>query len=117
MLRIVLGGKIHRASVTSCELEYEGSLEVDQDLLDKVDIVPGEKVDVYNITNGVRFSTYMIAGKRGSKVVCVKGAAARLCEPGDKIIIVTYRMIDESEVRTFKPRILRMDEENTPTGQ
>ena len=117
MLRVVLGGKIHRASVTGCELEYEGSLEVDQDLLDKVDMVAGEKVEVYNISNGARFSTYLIAGKRESKVVCVKGAAARLCEPGDKIIIVTYRMIDESEVRTFKPRILRMEEESTPTGQ
>ncbi len=114
MLRIVLGAKIHRATVTACDIEYEGSLEVDQDLLDRADMLPGEKVEVYNITNGARFSTYLIAGKRGSGVVGVNGAAARLCETGDKVIIAVYRMIDESEVRTFKPRIIRLDEKNDP---
>ena len=117
MLRIVLGAKIHRAKITGCDIEYEGSLEVDQDLLDKVDMVAGEKVDIYNITNGARFSTYLIAGKRGSGAIGVNGAAARLCEQGDKVIIATYRMIDESEARTFKPRIIRLDENNVAIEQ
>jgi len=112
MFRTVLGAKIHRATITACNVEYQGSLEVDQDLLDKVDMVPGEKVDLYDITNGARFSTYLIAGERGSGLVRVNGAAALLCERGDKVIIATYRIIDESEVRTFKPRIIRLDEEN-----
>ena len=114
MLRTVLGAKIHRATITGCDIEYEGSLEVDQDLLDKVDMLAGEKVEIYNITNGARFSTYLIPGKRGSGEVGVNGAAARLCELGDKVIIATYRMIDESEVRAFKPRIIRLDEKNNP---
>ncbi len=114
MLRIVLGAKIHRATITACDIEYEGSLEVDQDLLDRADMLPGEKVEVYSITNGARFSTYLIAGKRGSGVVGVNGAAARLCETGDKVIAAVYRMIDESEVRTFKPRIIMLDEKNDP---
>jgi len=114
MLRIVLGAKIHRATITGCDIEYGGSLEVDEDLLDTVDMVADEKVDIYNITNGARFSTYLIAGERGSRDVGVNGAAARLCETGDKVIIATYRMIDESEVRTFKPRMVRLDEKNNP---
>jgi len=114
MFRTVLGAKIHRATITACDIEYDGSLEVDQDLLNKADMLPAEKVEIYNITNGARFSTYLIAGKRGSGEVGVNGAAARLCELNDKVIIATYRMIDESEVRTFKPRIIRLDDNNDP---
>lgn len=114
MLRTVLGAKIHRARITSCDLEYEGSLEVDQDLLDKVDMVPGERVDIYNITNGKRFSTYLIPGERGARRIGVNGAAARLCQKGDEVIIATYRMIDESEVRSFKPKVIILDAHNKP---
>ena len=77
-------------------------------------ILEYEQIEIYNITNGARLSTYLIPGKRGSGEVGVNGAAARLCELGDKVIIATYRMIDESEVRTFKPRIIRLDEKNDP---
>ena len=117
MLRIVLGSKIHRATITGCDIEYEGSIEVDEDLLDKVDMIASEKVDIYNITNGARLSTYIITGKRGSGVIGVNGAAARLCERGDKVIIAAYRMIDEAEARTFKPRIIRLDESNVAIEQ
>jgi len=116
MLRIVLGAKLHKARVTSRSVEYEGSLEVDQDLLDKVDMIPGERIDVYNITNGARFSTYLLSGERGKRVVSVKGAAARLCEVGDEVIIAAYRMVDETEVRTFKPRTAILDERNEPVS-
>lgn len=109
---MVLGAKLHRATITGCDIDYEGSIEVDKDLLERVDMAPGEKVEVYNITNGARFSTYLIPGAAGSGEVGVNGAAARLCQLNDKVIIATYRLVDETEVRTFKPRIARLDDMN-----
>jgi len=114
MLRTVLGAKIHRARVTDVNIDYEGSLDVDQEVLERVDMIPGERVEVYNITTGSRFTTYLIAGQRGSRMVRVNGAAARLCAVGDELIVATYRTVDESEVRMFKPRILVLDEDNNP---
>ncbi|MFQ5560095.1 MAG: aspartate 1-decarboxylase [Nitrospinota bacterium] len=114
MKRVMLGGKIHRATVTGADIDYEGSIEIDTALLDAAGIYPYEKVHVYDINNGNRFETYTIEGKRGSGVICVNGAAARLVNPGDKIIIVNFIVLDQKEARNVRPRIVLIsDEKNT----
>ena len=115
MLLTMLKSKIHRATVTQADLNYVGSLTLDPDLMEAADILPHEKVAVVNINNGARFETYAIEGKRGSKVVCLNGAAARLGHVGDLIIILTYAVMDGNEARTYAPKIVHVDASNAVT--
>ena len=112
MLRTMCKGKIHRATVTQANLNYVGSITVDQDLLDAANIYPYEKVQVVNLNNGSRLETYTIAGARGSGVICLNGAAARLTAEGDKVIIISYAQYTEEEIRTLVPQIVFVDDEN-----
>jgi aspartate 1-decarboxylase len=112
MQRIMLKGKIHRARVTDANLEYEGSLTIDQDLMDAADILEYEQIKIYNISNGARFDTYAICGPRGSGAMCLNGAAARMGARGDLIIIVTYATYDGEEISRHQPRIVLVDRNN-----
>ena len=112
MQRTMCKGKIHRATVTQANLNYIGSITIDQDLLDASDIYPYEKVQVVNINNGSRLETYAIAGARGSGVICLNGAAARLTAEGDIVIIISYGQYNEEEVRALVPQIVFVDENN-----
>ena len=112
MQRTMLKSKIHRATITEADLNYDGSLTIDEDLLDAAGILPFERVKVYNINNGERFDTYAIQGERGSGVIGLNGAAARKGHVGDLIIIVTYAQYDESELTDFTPTIILCDEKN-----
>jgi len=112
MHREVLRGKIHRATVTEANLEYEGSLTVDRALMEAAGLSTYERIDVYNITNGNRFSTYLIEGPRHSGVICVNGAAAHLSRSGDKVIITGYGLAAEGEVKDHRPRVVLVDEAN-----
>ncbi|TGL58114.1 aspartate 1-decarboxylase [Leptospira ognonensis] len=115
MMITICKGKIHRAIVTEAELHYEGSLTVDQDLMDLAGMRPFEQVSVVNVNNGARFETYLIVGKRGSGTICLNGAAARLGMKGDKVIIITYGQIDEEAVPPhYQPKIVFVDEHNHP---
>ncbi len=105
----VLKSKIHRVTVTEANLNYIGSITIDQDLLDAANILPNEKVAIVNNNNGARLETYVIAGERGSGVVCLNGAAARLVQPGDIVIIIAYAMMDAEEAKTFKPTVVFPD--------
>ena len=111
-LRQVLSAKIHRATVTEANINYVGSITIDQDLLEKVDMVPGELVHVWNVTNGERLITYIIAGPRGSGTVCMNGPAALRCEVGHKIIVAAFVLADEP----VEPKIALVDEENRFTA-
>jgi aspartate 1-decarboxylase len=104
--------KIHRATVTEADLAYEGSISVDEILLEAADIVPYEMVQVFNINNGQRFETYAIPGKKGSGMVCLNGAAARLGVVGDKVIIISSAVVDESDVPSFSPKVVFVNEKN-----
>ena len=108
-------GKIHRATVTQANLNYIGSITIDQDLLEAADIYPYEKVQVVNVTNGSRLETYAIAGARGSGVICLNGAAARLTAEGDIVIIISYGQFDEQEIRSLVPQVVFVDEQNRLT--
>lgn len=112
MKYIVLKSKIHGCVVTENKLEYEGSITLDRDLMDAARLVAYEKVHVLNVTNGARFETYVIEGRRGSREVCINGAAARLAYPGDKLIVLSYTMVDEKELAGYSPVIVRTDEQN-----
>lgn len=112
MLRTVLGGKIHRATVTHADLHYVGSLTVDSELLAASGIVEGEKVHVVDITNGHRLETYTIAGEPGSGVVGINGAAAHLVDPGDLVIIISYQMGTDAEVAEHTPKVVHVDSAN-----
>jgi aspartate 1-decarboxylase len=112
MTRKLLRGKIHRATVTGADLHYEGSVTVDRDLMDACDLVDHEAVHIWNVTNGNRFETYAIPGKRGSGVVCVNGAAAHKVAKGDLVIIAAFSWMTEKEARTWKPRVVFVDEKN-----
>jgi aspartate 1-decarboxylase len=106
----MLYSKIHRATVTDANLNYVGSITIDQDLLDAAKMRVGQKVEILNINNGERFSTYIIKGERGKGDICLNGAAARKAHPGDKIIIVAYASYDEKELETYKPTVVLMNE-------
>jgi aspartate 1-decarboxylase len=108
----MLYAKIHRATVTQADLHYVGSLTVDRDLLDAAGLLPGERVDVVDIDNGNRLTTYVIEGERGSGTICINGAAARLVAPGDKVIVIAYAAMDDAEARTFEPHVVFVDEHN-----
>lgn len=108
----MMKSKIHGARVTEANLHYVGSITIDEDILDQVGILPHEKVQIVNNNNGARLETYVIAGVRGSGVICLNGAAARLVQPGDTVIIISYAMLSEEELRDFKPKVAIMDEHN-----
>ena len=110
--RSMLKSKIHRATVTHAEVDYEGSLTLDPELLALADIIPYEEVHVWNVTRGSRLRTYAIAGQPGSNVVCVNGAAAHLAQPGDLIIVATFTQLDDEAARAHKPRVILMDKGN-----
>ena len=112
MLVTLMKSKLHRATVTQADLDYEGSIAIDRDLLDASGIFPHEQVDVLNITTGARFTTYAIEAPRGSKVIGVNGAAARLVQKNDKVIIVTYCQIDAEQARNYSPAVVLLDEGN-----
>jgi aspartate 1-decarboxylase len=112
MFRQMMKAKIHRATVTEANLNYVGSVTIDQDLLELVDILPDEKVQIVNNNNGARFETYAIPGPRGSGVICLNGAAARLVQPGDQVIIINYGLMTDEEARRHHPRVAIMDEQN-----
>lgn len=112
MQRIMLKGKIHRATVTDADLDYEGSVAIDADLLDMAGILPYEKVAIYNVTNGNRLETYAIVAARGSAVVCINGAAAHLAGKGDIVIIACYAALDEAEAKAHKPSLVYVDDRN-----
>lgn len=109
---MMMNGKIHRATVTQADLNYVGSITIDADLLDAVGMLPNEKVHVVNNNNGARFETYIIAGQRGSGVICVNGAAARLVQKGDIVIIISYAYVDNAEAASHKPTVAIMGEGN-----
>jgi aspartate 1-decarboxylase len=110
--RIMLRAKLHRATLTGADLHYEGSCGIDQDLLDACDILPGEQIEIYNLTNGARLSTYAIAEPAGSGKVTLNGSAARHAAVGDLLIICTYAPMDDATARAFRPRIALLDAHN-----
>lgn len=116
MLRTMMTSKIHRATVTQADLHYVGSVTVDQDLLDAADLLPGELVHIVDITNGARLETYTIAGERGSGVIGINGAAARLVQPGDLVILIAYGQMETAEAREYQPRVVFVDADNKIVG-
>jgi aspartate 1-decarboxylase len=112
MRRTFFSSKIHRATVTHADLDYEGSVSIDEDLLDAAGILEYEAVHVWNITRGTRLQTYAIKGPRGSGVICINGAAAHLNKPGDLVILATFAELDETEAKAFRPTVVLVDEQN-----
>ena len=112
MERCMLKSKLHRAVVTDADLHYEGSISIDKHLMEAADLLPYEKVDIYNVSNGERFSTYVIPGKRDSGTICLNGAAARKASRGDLIIIASYVTVGENEVSGWVPKCILLDEQN-----
>ena len=112
MQRYLLKSKLHRAIVTDANLHYEGSITIDERLMNAADILPYEKVDIYNVSNGERFSTYVIKGEQGSGVICLNGAAAWKAKKGDIIIIASYALIDDSIVKKWRPTCVFLDNKN-----
>lgn len=115
MFRTMLKSKIHRAVVTEANLNYVGSITIDETLMKAANILPNEKVQIVNNNNGARFETYVIKGTRDSGVICLNGAAARLVQPGDTVIIISYAMMDDRECAEFKPKIVFVDQKNRIT--
>ena len=114
MKRTLLKSKIHRATVTDADLDYEGSVTIDPELLTAADIVNYERVEIYNITNGSRLATYAIPGEPGAGEICINGAAAHLVNPGDLVIIASYAEYDESELTNYEPHVILVDKQNRP---
>ncbi|ROZ49860.1 aspartate 1-decarboxylase [Rhodococcus sp. WS3] len=112
MNRIMLSGKIHRATVTQADLHYVGSVTIDQDLMEAADLLEGEQVHIVDIDNGARLETYAITGERGSGVIGINGAAAHLISPGHLVIIMSYRHIDDREAKSLVPRVVHVDTKN-----
>lgn len=117
MQRMMLKSKLHRVTVTHSELHYEGSCAIDQDLLDAADIREYQQIDIYNVNNGERFTTYAISAERGSGIISVNGAAARKAAPGDLLIIATYASYDEAELAKFEPDLVYVDSRNRVMNQ
>ncbi|OSA92261.1 UNVERIFIED_ORG: aspartate 1-decarboxylase [Clostridium botulinum] len=113
MILNMLKGKIHRATVTQADLNYMGSITIDKTLIDAAGILENEKVQIVDNNNGARLETYVIPGKRDSGIICLNGAAARLVQPGDEIIIIAYAQIIESEAKTYKPKVVFVNDDNT----
>ena len=116
MLRTMMKSKIHRATVTQADLHYVGSVTVDEDLLDAADLLPGELVHIVDIDNGARLETYTIAGPRGSGIIGINGAAARLVHPGDLVILIAYGQMETAAAREFQPSVVFVDSENRIVG-
>lgn len=114
VLRTLCKSKIHRATITDANLHYEGSITIDEELMELADIVPYERVQVVNVNNGARLETYVMPGPRGKGDICLNGAAARLGHPGDIVIIISYAIMTEDEARGYKPRIVHVDANNRP---
>jgi len=114
-MRTMLKSKIHRARVTETNIDYEGSITIDQKLMEEADILPSERVEVLNLNNGARFTSYAIEGKRDSGEICLNGAAARLAIKGDIVIILSYCQVDDDEARNFIPRLVYVDANNAIT--
>tara|TARA_R110002095_G_scaffold78743_2_gene67704 strand:- start:4150 stop:4533 length:384 start_codon:yes stop_codon:yes gene_type:complete len=114
MKRVLLKSKIHRATVTEANLEYNGSVTIDRDLMEAADIVEYEQVQIYNITSGTRLTTYAILGESGSGVICINGAAAHLVKPHDLVIIASYAEYKEKEARRHQPKVVLVDGQNHP---
>ena len=112
MLREMLIGKLHRGSITACCIDYEGSLTVDQDLIDAAGMLVHQKIQVLDINNGARIETYLIAGVRGAREIQVNGAAARLFYRGDRVIVCAFALLDEAELRSHQPKVVVLDENN-----
>lgn len=115
MIRTMMNSKIHRARVTEANLDYVGSITIDANILDAVGMLPNEKVQIVNNNNGARLETYIIEGERGSGVVCLNGAAARLVQPNDVVIIISYVQLTEEEVKQHHPTVAIMNEDNQIT--
>ena len=114
MFRTMLKSKIHRAVVTQADLHYVGSLTLDEDLMDAADLLAGEKVQIVDIDNGARLETYVIPGQRGSGVIGINGAAARLIHPGDLVIVISYATVADADAKGIVPRVVMVDRENRP---
>jgi aspartate 1-decarboxylase len=112
MRRVMMKSKIHRVTVTEANLDYEGSLTIDEELLEAADILPNEQVHVWDVTNGNRLITYALVGKRGSGIVCVNGAGAHLIKPGDLVIVATYATMKDKDARRYKPLVIFVDADN-----
>lgn len=112
MLRTILKSKIHRATVTEANIDYEGSISIDRDLMDAADLLPHEKVDIWDITNGNRLSTYTIEAERGSGTIGINGAAAHLIKPGDLVIIASFVQMETEAARAYEPQICFVDSQN-----
>lgn len=113
MIRHMMKSKIHKAKVTGADLNYIGSITIDSYLMEQADILPNEKVQVVNNSNGARLETYVISGERNSGTVCLNGAAARLVQVGDEVIIITYTMLDDEEIKKYTPKIIFVDHNNS----
>ena len=116
MILTLLKAKLHQACITHAELHYEGSCAIDEDLLEMAGILPNEQIQIYNMANGSRFTTYAITAPRGSKMISVNGAAALLADPGDRVIICAYGMLDALEAVTYKPKVVMLNQENKVTA-
>jgi aspartate 1-decarboxylase len=116
MKRIVLKSKVQRATVTATNIDYDGSLTLDESLMRAADLVPFEQIHVYNITNGERFITYLIKGQRDSGIIGINGAAVRKAKEGDRLIIASYTLMDDEEINFFVPKIILLDDKNTVKG-
>lgn len=114
MFRTMMKSKIHRATVTEANLNYVGSITIDEDLMETSDLLENEKVQIVNNNNGARLETYVIPGPRGSGVICLNGAATRLVQPGDTVIIISYASMSNEEAKTYKPTVVFVDEHNKP---
>ena len=116
MLRTLMKSKLHRATITGANLHYVGSVTLDEDLMEAADLLPNEKVQIVDIDNGARLETYVIPGPRGSGDVCLNGAAARLVQPGDRVIVISYAVFNDAEARAHVPTVVVCDERNRPTA-
>ena len=112
MRRTLMKSKLHRATVTQADLDYVGSITIDRDLMDAADLLPHERVQVLDVTNGARLETYVLEGERGSGVIGINGAAAHLVHPGDVVLIVSYADLDDVEARTWQPTVVLVDADN-----
>ncbi len=112
MQRFMFKSKIHRATVTHADIDYEGSVTIDQDLLDAADMLSGEEIHIWDVNNGARLVSYIIPGERGSRTICINGAAAHLVHPGDRVILATFAQMSDQEARTYEPKVVLVDEHN-----
>jgi aspartate 1-decarboxylase len=117
MRRRMMKSKIHRATVTDANLHYVGSVTIDRDLMDRANLLAYEQVAIVDIDNGARFETYVIEGDRGSGAICLNGAAARLVQPGDKVIVISYAEYEDAELEGYQPTIIHVDTSNQPVSE